>query len=117
MLSPHLLLLGLQGDNDPVDVVEIGSTQLKMGGVYRVKPLGVYAMIDDGELDWKVGRRYEPVTNLHQCLTAKQSSGDPGAHKIVAVCLAATSEEHISTCSLFPCASHVVPFRCLMMES
>lgn len=44
-----------QGDNDPVDVVEIGSAQLKMGGVYRVKPLGVYAMIDDGELDWKVG--------------------------------------------------------------
>jgi inorganic pyrophosphatase len=43
-----------QGDNDPVDVVEIGSSQLKMGGVYRVKPLGVYAMIDDGELDWKV---------------------------------------------------------------
>lgn len=42
------------GDNDPVDVVEIGSTQLQMGGVYKVKPLGVYAMIDDGELDWKV---------------------------------------------------------------
>ncbi|GAB4815497.1 hypothetical protein N2152v2_002543 [Parachlorella kessleri] len=42
------------GDNDPVDVVEIGSTQLELGGVYKVKPLGVYAMIDDGELDWKV---------------------------------------------------------------
>mmetsp|Transcript_2378 Transcript_2378/g.7984 ORF Transcript_2378/g.7984 Transcript_2378/m.7984 type:complete len:320 (-) Transcript_2378:69-1028(-) len=42
------------GDNDPVDVVEIGSTQLQMGGVYKVKVLGVYAMIDDGELDWKV---------------------------------------------------------------
>ena len=42
------------GDNDPVDVVEIGSTQLEMGGVYEVKVLGVYAMIDDGELDWKV---------------------------------------------------------------
>jgi hypothetical protein len=37
--------------------VEIGSDQLKMGGVYRVKPLGVYAMIDDGELDWKVSGR------------------------------------------------------------
>ena len=48
------LVVCLQGDNDPVDVVEIGSEQLKMGGVYRVKPLGVYAMIDDGELDWKV---------------------------------------------------------------
>ena len=44
----------LQGDNDPVDVVEISSAAHKQGGVYKVKPLGVYAMIDDGELDWKV---------------------------------------------------------------
>ncbi len=43
-----------QGDNDPVDVVEIGSNTLEQGGVYRVKVLGVFAMIDDGELDWKV---------------------------------------------------------------
>ncbi|KAK9823924.1 hypothetical protein WJX72_006397 [[Myrmecia] bisecta] len=42
------------GDNDPVDVVEIGSATLVTGGVYKVKPLGVYAMIDDGEVDWKV---------------------------------------------------------------
>lgn len=45
---------GVFGDNDPVDVVEIGSTQLSRGAVVPVKPLGVYAMIDDGELDWKV---------------------------------------------------------------
>jgi len=44
----------LQGDNDPVDVVEIGTTQCQQGGVYKVKPLGAYAMIDDGELDWKI---------------------------------------------------------------
>ena len=44
----------LQGDNDPVDVVEIGAKAGKCGGVYKVKPLGVLAMIDDGELDWKV---------------------------------------------------------------
>lgn len=43
-----------QGDNDPVDVVEIGSVQCQQGGVYKVKPLGAYAMIDDGELDWKI---------------------------------------------------------------
>ncbi len=43
-----------QGDNDPVDVVEIGSAAGRRGGVYKVKPLGVLAMIDDGELDWKV---------------------------------------------------------------
>ena len=37
-----------------MDVVEIGERQLDMGGVYAVKPLAVLAMIDDGELDWKV---------------------------------------------------------------
>lgn len=30
----------MQGDNDPVDVVEIGSKPCQMGGVFRVKPLG-----------------------------------------------------------------------------
>ena len=44
----------VSGDNDPVDVVEIGSVALAMGSVTPVKPVGVYAMIDDGELDWKV---------------------------------------------------------------
>jgi len=42
------------GDDDPIDVVEIGSAALDMGSVKEVKPLGVLAMIDDGELDWKV---------------------------------------------------------------
>jgi inorganic pyrophosphatase len=46
--------LKVNGDNDPVDVVEIGSSALAMGSITKVKPLGVLAMIDDGELDWKV---------------------------------------------------------------
>jgi len=46
--------LGCFGDDDPIDVVEIGSASLQMGSVKPVKPLGVLAMIDDGELDWKV---------------------------------------------------------------
>lgn len=25
-----------------------------MGGIYKVKPVGIYAMLDDGEVDWKV---------------------------------------------------------------
>ena len=59
-----MLLSGanMQGDNDPVDVVEIGSRQLEQGGVYPVKPLGVYAMIDDGELDWKARLPPPPPT-------------------------------------------------------
>jgi len=42
------------GDNDPVDVVEIGSAALAQGTIEPVKVLGILAMIDDGELDWKV---------------------------------------------------------------
>lgn len=34
--------------------MEIGSATAEMGAVYPVKPLAVLAMIDDGELDWKV---------------------------------------------------------------
>ena len=46
--------VGAQGDDDPVDVVEIGGEQLVSGQVYKVKVLGAYAMIDEGELDWKI---------------------------------------------------------------
>jgi inorganic pyrophosphatase len=45
---------GCFGDGDPLDVVEIGSADLEMGSITAVKPLGALAMIDDGELDWKL---------------------------------------------------------------
>ncbi|CAA0806747.1 Soluble inorganic pyrophosphatase 6-chloroplastic [Striga hermonthica] len=45
---------GAFGDNDPVDVVEIGENRAKIGQVLRVKPLAALAMIDEGELDWKI---------------------------------------------------------------
>lgn len=37
-----------------VDVVEIGEKRGKIGQVLKVKPLAVLAMIDEGELDWKI---------------------------------------------------------------
>jgi len=42
------------GDNDPLDVVEIGTKVHKTGDVIKVKILGTYAMIDAGETDWKI---------------------------------------------------------------
>jgi inorganic pyrophosphatase len=42
------------GDNDPIDVVEIGGRQQKCGSIIRVKVLGVLGLIDAGETDWKV---------------------------------------------------------------
>jgi len=45
---------GYPGDNDPLDVCEIGLRQIQTGGIRAVKVLGVLAMIDDDETDWKV---------------------------------------------------------------
>jgi inorganic pyrophosphatase len=39
---------------DPLDVCEVGQAQGHTGQVKQVKILGVWAMIDDGETDWKV---------------------------------------------------------------
>jgi len=43
-----------KGDNDPIDVCEIGHKIHPRGTVVQVKVLGVFAMIDEGETDWKV---------------------------------------------------------------
>eukprot|EP00884_Botryococcus_braunii_P015921 jgi/Botrbrau1/3011/Bobra.0070s0009.1 len=53
--DPEYLHPALQarGDNDPVDVVGLGERAVR-GGVYKVKPVGALAMIDEGELDWKL---------------------------------------------------------------
>lgn len=45
---------GLKGDNDPIDVIEIGSAVASTGEVKQVKVLGALAMIDEGETDWKI---------------------------------------------------------------
>ncbi|XP_020786207.1 inorganic pyrophosphatase 2, mitochondrial [Boleophthalmus pectinirostris] len=42
------------GDNDPIDVCDIGSQVCRPGQVIQVKVLGILAMIDEGETDWKV---------------------------------------------------------------
>ncbi|KAK3887264.1 hypothetical protein Pcinc_008619 [Petrolisthes cinctipes] len=45
---------GCKGDNDPIDVCEIGFRVAKRGEVIQVKILGVVALIDEGETDWKL---------------------------------------------------------------
>uniref|UniRef100_A0A8C5YJ70 Inorganic pyrophosphatase n=1 Tax=Microcebus murinus TaxID=30608 RepID=A0A8C5YJ70_MICMU len=42
------------GDNDPIDVCEIGSKVLSRGEVIHVKILGILGLIDEGETDWKL---------------------------------------------------------------
>lgn len=57
---------GANGDNDPIDVCEIGQRVAKRGDVIQVKVgliewltifnqvLGILALIDEGETDWKL---------------------------------------------------------------
>ncbi|XP_066961744.1 uncharacterized protein Nurf-38 isoform X1 [Macrobrachium rosenbergii] len=45
---------GCKGDNDPIDVCEIGYRVAKRGEVIQVKILGTIALIDEGETDWKL---------------------------------------------------------------
>ncbi|KAF7252707.1 Inorganic pyrophosphatase [Varanus komodoensis] len=45
---------GCCGDNDPIDVCEIGSQVRSLGDIVKVKVLGVLGLIDEGETDWKV---------------------------------------------------------------
>lgn len=44
---------GIPGDDDPLDACEIGSTIASCGEVKMVKPLGAFAIIDEGQTDWK----------------------------------------------------------------
>lgn len=43
-----------KGDNDPIDACEIGSRVSNRGEVLQVKVLGCFALIDEGETDWKL---------------------------------------------------------------
>ncbi|RPB19851.1 pyrophosphatase-domain-containing protein [Terfezia boudieri ATCC MYA-4762] len=43
-----------KGDNDPLDVCEIGELVGTPGQIKRVKVLGVMALLDEEETDWKV---------------------------------------------------------------
>lgn len=43
-----------KGDNDPLDVCEIGLRILGVAEVVPVKVLGVLCLIDEGEADWKI---------------------------------------------------------------
>lgn len=71
---------GQYGDGDPLDVCEIATHRTSHPGmVYRVKVLGVLAMIDGGETDWKIlaVRSDDPLAQ--QCDDISKTSTTPKA--------------------------------------
>ncbi|KAJ2493345.1 Inorganic pyrophosphatase [Coemansia sp. RSA 2050] len=68
---------GCVGDSDPVDVIEVGQAVCAEGSIHRVKVLGLVALIDGGETDWKVlairsddpmADRIQDIQSLETCM-------------------------------------------------
>ena len=47
-------IVGIPGDNDPIDIIDISKIKTKRGEVIQVKPICALALLDGGETDWKV---------------------------------------------------------------
>lgn len=45
---------GFEGDDDPLDIVELSRAPFSTGDVKEVKLLGALELIDQNELDWKI---------------------------------------------------------------
>mmetsp|Transcript_12536 Transcript_12536/g.12623 ORF Transcript_12536/g.12623 Transcript_12536/m.12623 type:complete len:1022 (-) Transcript_12536:127-3192(-) len=61
--------LNIPGDNDPIDVIEVGGTALMMGAVVTVKVLGSIALIDEGEIDHKIIALRSDHPHFHDILS------------------------------------------------
>ena len=47
-------VMGIEGDGDPLDIIEIGSHAVSCGSMLDVKVLGALCLIDQGQIDWKI---------------------------------------------------------------
>jgi len=52
--DPELLTDGIGGDNDPLDVMEVGSHPFKIGSITPCRVIGSLLLIDEGETDYKI---------------------------------------------------------------
>ncbi len=72
-----------KGDNDPIDVVELSDESLEMGGIYEVHILGCIALIDEGEVDWKMlGIRTSVAKPSHIKTLEDLKNTDHGAQQL-----------------------------------
>jgi len=52
--DPTVVSAGYGGDNDPLDVMEMGSSPLEMGSITPCRVIGSLQLIDEGETDHKI---------------------------------------------------------------
>ncbi|EKE36945.1 hypothetical protein ENUP19_0088G0020 [Entamoeba nuttalli] len=47
-------IVGIPGDNDPIDIIDISQKKVARGEIVQIKPICALALLDGGETDWKV---------------------------------------------------------------
>lgn len=47
-------LYGAPGDDDPLDVIDIGDQAAGIGAIVQCRPIGAVCLIDEGRVDWKI---------------------------------------------------------------
>jgi len=47
-------LYNAPGDDDPLDILDLGSQTVGVGEVVQCRPLGAVCLIDEGQADWKI---------------------------------------------------------------
>ncbi|EGR28560.1 inorganic pyrophosphatase family protein, putative [Ichthyophthirius multifiliis] len=48
------IIIKQEGDDDPLDIVDLSLPDKKTGDIYQVNILGCFCLIDQGEVDWKI---------------------------------------------------------------
>lgn len=71
--------LNVGGDGDPIDLMDLSEIEKPFGAVYSAKILGVLALLDEGEIDWKILaiNVADPMANEYKDL-AVYSAYNPG---------------------------------------
>jgi len=52
--DPEMMSMGYGGDNDPIDMIELGDKPLAMGSITPCRVIGELELIDEGETDHKI---------------------------------------------------------------
>ena len=52
--NSKIILEGMKGDGDPIDVIEISNCNSFIGEIMEIKIAGAICLIDQGEVDWKI---------------------------------------------------------------
>ena len=104
-----VLLAACPGDSDPLDAIELSPEPLTVGRVVCVRILGAFALIDQGEADWKILTIHEsnPLARCIQCRwRSRRKNGGFSVWRLFSFCYSFLSSALSDIEHLFPGLLH-----------